>query len=80
MTLYRQVAGEGVQETIPLLTSKPEEGTLWQRKIGSFLDAIENGKPAPVPTSQIVINQAIIDGIVRSAEAGKEVEINIPEI
>ena len=80
MTLYRQVAGEEVQETIPLLTSKPEEGTLWQRKIGSFLDAIENGKPAPVPTSQIIINQAIIDGIVRSAEAGKEVEISIPEI
>ena len=80
MTLYRQVAGEEVQETIPLLTSKPEEGTLWQRKIGSFLDAIEHGKPAPVPTSQIIINQAIIDGIVRSAEAGREVEIDIPEI
>ena len=80
MTLYRQVAGESVEITIPLLKSEPSEGTLWERKIGSFLSAIENGTPAPVPTSQIIINQAIIDGIVRSAEAGREVEIDIPEI
>ena len=80
MTLYRQVAGEPVEETIPLLKDDPKDGTLWQRKIGSFLESIEKGLPAPVPTSQIIINQAIIDGIVRSAEAGREVEIEIPEI
>lgn len=80
MTLYRQMAGESVEITVPLLKDGPKDGTLWERKIGSFLDAIENGKPAPVPTSQIIINQAIIDGIVRSAEVGKEVEIHIPEI
>lgn len=80
MTLYRQVAGEPVEETIPLLKDEPRDGTLWQRKIGSFLDAIENGTPAPVPTSQIIINQAIIDGIVRSDREGREVEIHIPEI
>jgi len=27
-----------------------------------------------------VINQAIIDGLMRSAVSGREVEINIPEI
>ncbi len=80
MTLYRQVAGEPVEETIPLLKDDPKDGTLWQRKIGSFLDAIENGTPAPVPTGQIIINQAIIDGIVRSDKEGREVEITIPEI
>ena len=36
--------------------------------------------PAPVPSSQIVYNQAIIDGINKSAACGHEVEINIPEI
>jgi len=80
MTLYRQVAGEEVQETIPLLKDGPNDGTLWERKIGSFLDAIEFGGEAPIPTSQILINQAIIDGIVRSAEIEREVEIHIPEI
>jgi len=32
------------------------------------------------PLSEILYNQAIIDGIVKSAAIGKEVEIEIPEI
>ena len=42
--------------------------------------AVKEGGTAPVPSSEILYNQAIIDGIARSAEAGKEVEIVIPEI
>ena len=49
-------------------------------KIRGFLDAVKNGTPAPVPTSQILYNQAIIDGICKSAEAGHEIKIEIPEI
>lgn len=77
MTIYRDVAGEPVQTTIPLLPATPD---LFDRKIRSFLDAIITGGEAPVPTSQIIYNQAILDGIQRSSEAGREVEINIPEI
>lgn len=33
----------------------------------------------PVPTDQIIYNQAILDGIARSSELGREVEIKIPE-
>ncbi len=80
MTIYRQVAGESVEITVPLLQNKPEDGTLWQKKIGSFLHAIETNGPSPVPTSQIIINQAIIDGIVRSNAACREVTVEIPEI
>jgi len=80
MTIYRQVAGEPAQITVPLLQNKPEDGTLWERKIGSFLSAIENGTPSPIPTSQIIINQAIIDAIVRSSREGAEVKVEIPEI
>ena len=77
MTLYHEVAGAQVATEIPLLHTK--EG-LFDLKIRTFLDAVkENGK-APVPSSEILYNQAIIDGIARSAEAGKEVEIVIPEI
>lgn len=49
-------------------------------KVRSFLDAVYDGAPAPVPSSQILYNQAIIDGIVKSAEAGCEIKIEIPEI
>ena len=77
MTIYHDVAGEPVQTQIPLL---PETKDLWNRKIRSFLDAIHNGTEAPVPTSQIIYNQAILSGIQDSSECGHEVEINIPEI
>jgi predicted dehydrogenase len=42
--------------------------------------AVREGKPAPIPGEQIVRNQAVIDGILRSAEQKREVEISIPEI
>ena len=54
--------------------------SLWDLKIRSFLDAILQDGPPPVPSSQILYNQAIIDGIVRSAQLGREIEIEIPEI
>lgn len=65
---------------MPILHDAPNEGSLWDRKIGSFITAVKNGGSAPVPTSQIIRNQAIIDGILRSSELGREVEIEIPEI
>lgn len=77
MTVYRDVAGEPVQTEIPLL---PATKNLFDLKIRSFLDAIITGGEAPVPSSQIIYNQAILDGIERSSECGCEVEINIPEI
>lgn len=77
MTLYHDVAGSMVETEIPIIETR---GSLFDKKIRSFLDAIKNNTPAPVPTTQILYNQAIIDGIMKSAEAGKEIEIEIPEI
>ena len=78
MTLYHDVAGNHVQTSIPLI---PHKGPgLFDIKIRGFLDAVKNGTPAPVPTSQILYNQAIIDGICKSAELGHEIELNIPEV
>ena len=77
MTLYHDVAGKAVNTTIPLL---PATTDLWDKKIRSFLDAAMNGGKAPVPTDEIIYNQAIIDGIFRSSELGREVTIDIPEI
>jgi predicted dehydrogenase len=78
MTLYKDVAGSRVEMKIPLCGDV--EGGLFYQKVRSFIDAIKYNRPAPVPTSEIIINQAIIDGIVKSAELGREIEIDIPEI
>ena len=77
MVLYHEVCGEQTQTEIPII--KMKEG-LFDLKIRTFLDAVKDGGAAPVPSSQILYNQAIIDGIAKSAEAGREVEVVIPEI
>lgn len=79
MKIYSDVAGERVETVIPVLQNQGKLG-LFDKKIRSFLDACKTGGPSPVPSSQIIYNQAIIDGIVRSSKLGHEVEIEIPEI
>ncbi len=77
MTLYHEVCGEQTKTTIPII---PMEQGLFDLKIRTFLDAVKDGGKAPVPASEIINNQAIIDGIAKSAACGREVEIVIPEI
>ncbi len=79
MTIYKTICGMHVETTVPVIP-EDKNASLFDKKIRSFLDACKNGTPAPVPTSQIIYNQAIIDGIAKSHEAGKEIEIQIPEI
>jgi len=76
MTLYHDVAGVRTETTIPVLGGG---GDLFDKKIRSFLDAIVTGGPAPVPTSQILYNQAIIDGINKSHACGHEIEIKFAD-
>ncbi len=78
MTLYHDVCGTQTETVIPILQN--HGGGLFDKKIRSFLDAVKTNGPAPVPTSQILYNQAIIDGINKSAACGHEVEIEFAEI
>ena len=78
MKIYHDVAGKPVETEIPIIEDKSKG--LFYNKIRSFLDAVKNGGKSPVPSSQIIYNQAIIDGIVKSSELGREIEINIPSI
>lgn len=78
MKLYHEVCGQQTETEIPIIKTKGGSH-LFEKKIRSFLDAVKNGTEAPVPTSQIIRNQAIIDGIFKSAELGHEIEIEIPE-
>jgi len=77
MTIYHEVGGAQVETKIPVMNTN---GNVFDMKIRSFLDAIKTGGTAPIPSSQILYNQAIIDGIAKSAELGREVTIEIPEI
>ena len=78
MTLYHDVAGVQVETVIPILQNS-SKGGLFDQKLRSFIDAIATNGPAPVPTSQILYNQAIIDGINKSNACGHEIEIKFAD-
>lgn len=82
MKVYHDVAGSQVETEIPIISEQNQPGyhDVFYKKVRSFLDAVQTGGTAPVPTSQIIYNQAILDGIVKSAEAGHEVTLTIPEV
>ena len=77
LVIYHEIAGEQIETYIPM---KKNDVDCFDIKIRSFIDAVKEGGEAPVPCSQILYNQAIIDGIVKSANLGHEIEIEIPEI
>ena len=78
MKAYMQFGGLETCMELPVIDSEGID--LFDLKIRSFLDAAKDGGKAPVPASEILYNQAIIDGIVRSSDLGREVEIVIPEL
>lgn len=77
LKIYKTLAGSEVETEIPERENKEDN---FYNKIRLFVDAVKYGKPAPVPSSQILYNQAIIDGIARSAKVGHEISLDIPEV
>jgi predicted dehydrogenase len=47
------------------------------RECVAFADAVANGKPSPVPAEQSLIVMTILDGLYQSAEAGREIAIEL---
>ena len=80
LTIYHEVAGKQVETVIPQMFPKAGAPTNFDKKVRTFLDACKNGTKAPVPSSEILYNQAILDHIAISAKCGKEVEVVIPEV
>ena len=80
LVIYHEVAGKQVETKIPQIIPAKGAPSNFDKKIRTFVDACKNGGAAPVPSSQILYNQAILDGIAKSSDLGREIEIEIPEI
>lgn len=74
--IFKNAAGQPIEYEVPLLPTVD----VFYEKLRSFIDSVKEGGKATVPSSQIIYNQAIIDGITKSAALGKEVDIVIPEL
>lgn len=75
--LMHDQCGEPV--TTPL-SLESTSGNIFEMKVRDFVDAIHENRPAPIPTSQIIYNQAIIDAMLISARERQEIKVEIPEI
>lgn len=76
LKIYKTIGTTDFEYEIPLQPA----GELFFEKLRAFVNAVKTGGKATVPSAEILYNQAIIDGIVRSAELGHEIKIEIPEI
>ncbi|WP_067624188.1 Gfo/Idh/MocA family protein [Alicyclobacillus acidiphilus] len=76
ITLFHDILGHHTESPIPIREHKVD---LFREKVFDFVTAVREGRPAPIPASEILRNQAIIDGILRSAQLRKEVDIHLPE-
>ena len=81
LILHTEIDGALVETALPEIKEAryPEKDQFYY-KVRSFLDAVKEGGKSPVPTSEILYNQAIIDGIVKSSKLGREIELNLPEV
>lgn len=75
MTLYHDVVDQHIQSTIPVISHGLN---LFDEKVKDFVAAIADNRPAPIPGAEILYNQAIIDGVLRSAASKREVAIELP--
>ena len=76
LKIYKNVGGKDLEFEVPYAPC----GDLFGKKIRAFVDSIKEGGKPTVPSSEIIYNQAILDAISKSAELGREIEIEIPEI
>lgn len=77
MTLYHDLLGQHTQTPIPPIQHNLN---VFAEKVKDFVRAIREDDKAPIPAEEILYNQAIIDGILRSAAANKEVDIDLPSM
>lgn len=77
LKIFHSIGSNLVETEVPMSTVKEHA---FYDKIRSVLDAIKEGGVSPIPSAQILYNQAIIDGIVKSAKLGKEIPVEIPQI
>ena len=57
-----------------------KDGDLFLAKNMGFAEAIWNGTPSPVPADEMLITNVIIQGLIDSSKAGREVEVSVPEV
>jgi predicted dehydrogenase len=76
LEIYRDEYGTLVNVTPKLGDEKVDR---FKEETQAFTDAIRENRPAPIPAEEVVWTNVIMDGIYRSAAAGGEVAVALPD-
>ena len=77
MTLFRHEFGMLTDVTPQLKDDSTVD--LFRQENLAFAQAIRNGEPSPIPAHEMLITNVIIQGLIDSAAAGREVAVSVPE-
>lgn len=78
LTLFRHEHSM-LTDTVPQIP-RIDDLDLFREENVDFARAIRDGRPSPIPPEEMLLTNVIIQGLIDSAAAGKEVEVTVPEL
>ena len=75
-SIFTDRAGHMTNESPGWISPKTDFPTLFHYKLRNWVDSILKNTPSKAPGEAGLAVQKILDGIYRSAEAGKEIKID----
>lgn len=78
LTVYRHEWGV-LTDTVITGIPKDDVDLFLLENLG-FAEAIREGKPSPIPADQMLLTNVIIQGLIDSAAAGREVQVSVPQV
>jgi predicted dehydrogenase len=79
LTVFRHEWGL-LTDTQPTGFDEVEDMEMFRRENRAFADAVREGKPSPIPASEMLLTNVIIQGLIDSSAAGKELAVSVPKI
>jgi predicted dehydrogenase len=79
LTVYRHEWG-ALTDTIIQNAAESKGEVQFRRENVAFAEAIREGRPSPIPPEEMLLTNVIIQGLIDSSAAGREIEVSVPEI
>lgn len=78
LTVFRHEFGM-LTDTSPQVFPPPNLDLFREENL-DFARAIREGRPSPIPPEEMLITNVIIQGLIDSAQSGREVAVSVPEV
>ena len=79
LTVFRHEWGV-LTDTVVQNVKETDAIEQFRRENVAFAEAIRDNKPSPIPPEQMLMTNVIIQGLIDSATAGREVQVSVPDL